>query len=154
MNVFAMEKTKIYKTRIQKAKPIELILINYEMTIDCIQIALNWLEDGNNAYTDAINQAQAFIAELYASLDLSIGLSSYLADLYLFINRKLIEGKTRTNKEDKAKALTEAKALLTELLSSWHQIAQNPQIFSELPYDKNGELLEYEDYNPNRGYEA
>jgi flagellar protein FliS len=106
------------ESRVLTASPVELICLLYQHALESVQISRRCLKAGDIAgRSKAICGALDAIAELTGSLDQSIGgeLGRSLAELYLYIRRRLTEGNLRQHDTP----LAEAESLLTTLSEAW-----------------------------------
>jgi flagellar protein FliS len=120
-----MNPIRSYKeTQIKTATPGKLILMMYDGAIKNLNQALQDMEDEHRRYDSISNsliKAQDIIAELMISLDFDRGgeIAKNLFGLYVFMNRRLLDGNI---KKDKA-PLEEVRKLLMELRSAWAEVA-------------------------------
>ena len=108
------------QTQIQTASPLDLIIMMYDGAIRFINQAKKALADKEfTPANKAMQRAQDIIDELNISLNPEAGeIAANLRNLYLFINRRLIEANVKKNGE----ILDEALKLLTTLRSSWVEL--------------------------------
>jgi flagellar protein FliS len=120
-----MNPLRSYKeTQIKTATPGKLILMMYDGAIKNLNQALQDMDDEHRRYDSISNsliKAQDIIAELMISLDFDRGgeISKNLFGLYVFMNRRLLDGNI---KKDKA-PLEEVRTLLMELRGAWAEVA-------------------------------
>ncbi len=120
-----MNPLRSYKeTQIKTATPGKLILMMYDGAIKNLNQALQDMDDEHRRYDSISNsliKAQDIIAELMISLDFERGgeIAKNLFGLYVFMNRRLLDGNI---KKDKA-PLEEVKTLLIELRGAWAEVA-------------------------------
>jgi flagellar protein FliS len=120
-----MNPLRSYKeTQIKTATPGKLILMMYDGAIKNLNQALQDMDDEHRRYDSISNsliKAQDIIAELMISLDFDRGgeIAKNLFGLYVFMNRRLLDGNI---KKDKA-PLEEVKTLLLELRGAWAEVA-------------------------------
>lgn len=120
-----MNPLRSYKeTQIKTATPGKLILMMYDGAIKNLNQALQDMEDEHRRYDSISNsliKAQDIIAELMISLDFERGgeIAKNLFGLYVFMNRRLLDGNI---KKDKA-PLEEVRTLLMELRGAWAEVA-------------------------------
>ena len=112
------------ETQIKTATPGKLILMMYDGAIKNLNQALQDMDDEHRRYDSISNsliKAQDIIAELMISLDFERGgeIAKNLFGLYVFMNRRLLDGNI---KKDKA-PLEEVRTLLMELRSAWAEVA-------------------------------
>ena len=149
-----------YINRINSANPIQLISINYEIIIEYIENALDLVEKGENM-APVLLKARELLASLFESLDITsektADFSKNMADLYLYVNRLLIQADTLSQKSDKTQALTDAKTLVQGILKAWktlEPLADKKAPISGLTYTKDGELSEFDNQTPNSDYKV
>jgi flagellar protein FliS len=120
-----MNPLRSYKeTQIKTATPGKLILMMYDGAIKNLNQALQDMNNEHLRYDSISNsliKAQDIIAELMISLDFDRGgeIAKNLFGLYVFMNRRLLDGNI---KKDKA-PLEEVKTLLMELRGAWAEVA-------------------------------
>ena len=108
---------------ILNATPLKLVALLYEGAVESISKARVSLRAGQIAErARAINRAMSLVNELALSLDRSQGgeLSVRLADLYAYIQKRLLEGNFRQTEAP----LDEAERLLRTLLEGWQRCAE------------------------------
>lgn len=108
------------QTQIQTASPLDLIIMMYDGAIRFINQAKKALAEKKFApANNALQRAQDIIDELNINLNPEAGeIAANLRNLYLFINRRLIEANVKKDGE----ILDEALKLLTTLRSSWVEL--------------------------------
>ena len=160
-----MKKTKQeYIEQIENATPLQLIIINYELLLAHINDATQKKARTKEAEA-AIEKARKCVEELHASLSLEVEFSLDLANLYLYINKLLIHAGMKRDDDEKNRLLHEAAKIAGGLFDAWCKLeadvkllekaaANTPPIFAGLTYGKDGQLNEFEDEDPNRGYRA
>ena len=120
-----MNPLRSYKeTQIKTATPGKLILMMNDGAIRNLNQALQDMDDEHRRYDSISNsliKVQDIIAELMISLDFERGgeIAKNLFGLYVFMNRRLLDGNI---KKDKA-PLEEVKTLLIELRGAWAEVA-------------------------------
>jgi flagellar protein FliS len=103
------------------ARPEELVIVMYDAAIQAIGRARRHLRSGDvEARSREITRAHAILTELAVSLnhEAAPNLAGDLAELYDYIQRRLIEA--NTNKDERP--LAEASRLLATLLDGWMQL--------------------------------
>ena len=125
-----MNPLRSYKeTQIKTATPGKLILMMYDGAIKNLNQALQEMDDEHRRYdsiSTSLIKAQDIIAELMISLDFERGgeIAKNLFGLYVFMNRRLLDGNI---KKDKA-PLEEVKTLLLELRGAWAEAADKANV--------------------------
>jgi flagellar protein FliS len=120
-----MNPLRSYKeTQIKTATPGKLILMMYDGAIKNLNQALQDMDDEHRRYDSISNsliKAQDIIAELMISLDFERGgeIAKNLFGLYVFMNRRLLDGNIKKDKTP----LEEVKTLLIELRGAWAEAA-------------------------------
>ena len=153
-----------FAKRINNATPMQLVVINYELLLYFMDEA-SAAAAGTPECAAALEQARAALAELHAALDMNIEFSKDLGNLYLFVNKCIIHAGLKQTDDEKNNQLTDGRGIITGLLEAWqtleadeslHQrFADSSQtIFAGLTYGKDGQLEEYQDFDPNSGYKA
>lgn len=152
--------------RIESADPLELIVINYQILIHCIDEAMKLPVKGKEAVA-ALDRARESVAALYMSLDMNVEFSQDLEGLYLFINSMLIKAEFAREKDPRNEGLKKARDIAAGLLESWQTLLDDPdlakkleaqaagaQVYTGLTYGAGGQLTEFEDFDPEGGYKA
>ena len=159
------DKTKQdFAKRIENANPLQLTLINHELLLYFMDEA-SAATAGTPECTAALERARAALAELHAALDMDIEFSNDLGNLYLFVNKCLIHAGIKQNDDEKNNELTQGRGIITELLAAWQTLESDKnlqqriadasqRVFAGLTYGKDGQLEEYQDFDPNSGYKA
>jgi len=120
-----MNPLRSYKeTQIKTATPGKLILMMYDGAIKNLNQALQDMDNEHRRYDSISNsliKAQDIIAELMISLDFERGgeIAKNLFGLYVFMNRRLLDGNIKKEKAP----LEEVKTLLIELRAAWAEVA-------------------------------
>jgi flagellar protein FliS len=120
-----MNPLRSYKeTQIKTATPGKLILMMYDGAIKNLNQVLQDMDDEHRRYDSISNsliKTQDIITELMISLDFERGgdIARNLFGLYVFMNRRLLDGNI---KKDKA-PLEEVRTLLMELRGAWAEVA-------------------------------
>ena len=151
-----------FAKRIENATPMQLTVINYELLLYFMDEA-RAAAVGTPECATALERARAATAELHAALDMNIEFSKDLGNLYLYINKCLIHAGMKRNDAEKNAQLVDARGIVTEMLEAWQtlnedpelykrHLADNQKIFAGLTYGKDGQLEEYQDFDPDRGY--
>jgi len=144
---------------VNSATPLELTIINHELLIQNIDNAIA-TKPRSEQLSAALQKAKECAAVLYESLNLDVEFSYDLAELYVFINVSLTRAGFETSIEEKNEVLGNIKHIVTELMGAWQTIdpedvkkqAASGTIYTGLTYDADGNLTEYDDYDPDGGY--
>jgi flagellar secretion chaperone FliS len=114
-------------TRVRSADPHRMILMLFDGAIEAIRLSQSHLGARKvSGKCEALGKAVRIVEEgLKASLDRQAGgqLAERLASLYDYISMRLLQANLRND----AKALEEARGLLSDLRSAWAQIARTPR---------------------------
>ena len=122
------------QTQIKTANQGRLIVMLYDGAIRSINIALESFEKDAKKLDDissSIMKAQDIITELMVSLDFDRGgeIAKNLYNLYVFMNRQLLEANIRKDN----KPLFNVKNLLCELREVWVEIAKKKYFSTSEP---------------------
>lgn len=150
----------ITAVQIANATPGQLICITYQLILEQIGIAKKSKGKDEKAHKKAVERAQKFLRELMDALDFQHEISLQLMELYLYVNKLLIQSMIKEDEEP----LAEAEKILHTLLSGWEEVAQQEegkeavmqntqQVYAGLTYGK-GNLNESVVGNQNRGFKA
>jgi len=152
-----------YAKRIEEATPLQLILINYELLLRAMDDARAAAAKSPECIA-ALDKSRECLAQLYTALDMDIEFSKDLASLYLFVNQSIIHAAMKRRDSDKNQLLFDAYEIVQQLAAAWQALAADDSLpqtapeterrFAGLTYDKDGNLSEYQDFDPNRGYKA
>ena len=146
-----------YAARIANATPAQLVAITYELTLDYIDDALK--AAANLAvFEQNIKKAMDCVENLMDALDMSYDISEHLLELYVYVDRQLVDAKLT----GKPEPLLNAKKVFESMLEAWNFAAKevgggeaamenSEQVYAGLTYEK-GELSEFIDEKTNRGY--
>ena len=148
-----------YTLRITQANKTQLITILYEMVliyIDEAEAALS--EDDRAEYKSAIRKIRGCMNELTASLNLEYDLAQNLLQLYLYVNRELVQASVHNEKEN----LEHIRLVIGELQKAYKKIENqdvsgpvmgNTQIvYAGLTYGRNTLTENITDPASNRGF--
>lgn len=148
-----------YTLRITQANKTQLITILYEMVliyIDEAEAALS--EDDRAEYKSAIRKIRSCMNELTASLNLEYDLAQNLLQLYLYVNRELVQASVHNEKEN----LEHIRLVIGELQKAYKKIENqdvsgpvmgNTQtVYAGLTYGRNTLTENITDPASNRGF--
>ncbi len=148
-----------YTLRITQANKTQLITILYEMVliyIDEAEAALS--EDDRAEYKSAIRKIRGCMNELTASLNLEYDLAQNLLQLYLYVNRELVQASVHNEKEN----LEHIRLVIGELQKAYKKIEDqdvsgpvmgNTQtVYAGLTYGRNTLTENITDPASNRGF--
>ncbi len=114
-----IKKDPYLEQKVLSAKPEELTLMLYEGMVKFINQAILYNEQNNISSTNnSIQRAQAIIRELTITLDMSYEISSNLALMYDYMERRLIEANVSKDGEILKEVLGYAK----DLRDTWKQV--------------------------------
>ena len=148
-----------YTLRITQANKTQLITILYEMVliyIDEAEAALS--EDDRAEYKSAIRKIRGCMNELTASLNLEYDLTQNLLQLYLYVNRELVQASVHYDKDN----LEHVRLVIGELQKAYKKIEDqdvsgpvmgNTQtVYAGLTYGRNTLTENITDPASNRGF--
>lgn len=148
-----------FTLRITQANKTQLITILYEMTLLYIEEAEAALEaEDDTAFRAAIRKVIGCMNELTASLHFEYELAQRLLQLYLYINRELVQASIHRQKEN----LEHVHRVIGELHSAYQQmegqdvsapVMGNTQtVYAGLTYGRNTLTENISDPCANRGF--
>ncbi len=111
------------ETQIKTADSLKLIVMLYDGAIKFLNGALEFLKEKRyDRVNTNIIKAQDIIAELLLSLDLENGgeIAKNLQSLYLYMNKRLLEG----NISKKPEPIQEVIKLLSNLREAWYELSK------------------------------
>jgi len=114
------------ESRVLSADPLELVHLLYEAAIAAVREARRYLAEGEiAARSRSITKAFSILQELVAALDHDRGgeISARLAQLYDYIQRRLLEA----NFQQADEPLAEVLGLLATLAEAWQQVKRESQ---------------------------
>jgi len=114
------------ESQVLTAEPIELVRLLYRAAGDAVRSASAHLAAGRILErSQQVNKAYAILSELTVTLDPARGgtLSHSLAELYDYMQRRLLEA----NRRQQPEPLAEVERLLATLQEGWDQIQTNPE---------------------------
>lgn len=152
---------KDYQNRIINANKEQLLIITYELFIEQVNKSIEVLNNEDKTeFNRYIDKAQKFHRELMNSLDMSYEISRDLLALYIYINKRLIEGAIKYEKEPLKEVVKVANILLdgfkkVALEENSEVLVKNAQkLYAGLTYGK-GKLNEtIISGNESRGFKA
>ena len=115
------------ESEVLSADPVELVRLLYRGTGDAVRAAMAHMAAGRiRERCHQINKAHAILTHLSCTLDQVRGgaLSAKLAELYDYMQRRLIEA----NLQQKPESLGEVERLLSTLQKGWDHIAANQAV--------------------------
>ena len=115
------------------ADPVKLTALLYRGGLEAVVAARRHLASGDiRERSRRLTQAYEIVFELWRSLDHEAGgeISARLAELYLYIQQRLIEG----NAQQSDAPLAEAEQLLTTLSDAWKAVPPGPTPAAEAEY--------------------
>ena len=154
------EAVQAFTARITQASKSELIVILYEMILTEIKEAEEAFERENmEAFDKELKQAQKYLGELMAALDYRYKLAYELANLYQYVNERIITAMIRK----KPDSLKSAVSVLQKLLIGFEGVSREDtsgpmmrntqQLYAGLTYGKGTLNETYIDPNDgNRGF--
>ena len=114
------------ESRVLSADPLELVRLLYEAAMDAVREGRRHLAQGEiAARSRSITRAFSIMQELIAALDHERGgeISARLAQLYDYMQRRLLEANFRQTDEPLAEVL----GLLATLAEAWQGVKQQTQ---------------------------
>ncbi len=149
---------KDYALRIANATPNELNVITFEICINNITKALENIELDQKLFNKNLDTALSALREIIISLNFDYPIAYELHNMYLYVNKLIINSKFNLNPQNLADAIE----LLTTLKEGFEQINDTnseavmknaTKVFAGLTYGKGG-LSEYIDPGESRGFKA
>ncbi|MBO5473238.1 MAG: flagellar export chaperone FliS [Lachnospiraceae bacterium] len=148
-----------FTLRITQANKTQLITILYEMTLIYIEEAQEALSaDNRSEFKSAIRKIRGCVNELTASLNLEYDLAQNLLQLYLYINRELVQASVHYDKAN----LEHVRMVIGELQKAYKKIeaqdASGPvmgntqTVYAGLTYGRNTLTENITDPASNRGF--
>ena len=148
-----------YTLRITQANKTQLITILYEMVALYLDEAKEALQaEDKTAYKNAIRKIRGCMNELTASLHFEYELAQNLLQLYLYINRELVQASIHYETEN----LNHVEAVIKELHKAYKELEKqdttgpvmgNTQtVYAGLTYGRNTLTENITDPSANRGF--
>ena len=148
-----------YTLRITQANKTQLITILYEMVLIYLEEAKEALDkEDKAAFKAAIRKIRGCMNELTESLHLEYELAQNLLQLYLFINKELVQASIHYEKEN----LKHVETIIKQLRDAYKQIESqdtsgpvmgNTQtVYAGLTYGRNTLTENITDPTANRGF--
>jgi flagellar protein FliS len=109
------------ESRVESAEPLQLVRLLYQGALAAVRDARRYLASGDIAARSyAVSKAFDILMELTSSLDRARGgeIAARLAQLYDYLQRRLLEANARQEDEPLAEVL----GLLTTLAEAWQEI--------------------------------
>jgi flagellar protein FliS len=150
-----------FTLRITQANKTQLITILYEMILLYVDEAEGALEqEDQSGYKSAIRKIRGCMNELTASLNFEYELAQNLLQLYLYVNRELVQASVHNQKEN----LEHIRMVIGELRNAYKKIEDQDQsgpvmgntqtVYAGLTYGKNTLTENITDPASNRGFFA
>ncbi|MDE7284224.1 MAG: flagellar export chaperone FliS [Lachnospiraceae bacterium] len=148
-----------FTLRITHANKTQLITILYEMILLYLAEAKETLSDEDKTeYKNAIRKIRGCMDELITSLHIEYALAKNLLQLYLYINRELVQASMHYRQEN----LEHVEFIIKKLHTAWKQIETqdmsdpimgNTQIvYAGLTYGRNTLTENMSNLKENRGF--
>jgi flagellin-specific chaperone FliS len=145
-----------YTARIASATPLQLLIINYEIALDYIVMAMECRDE--QVFKHSTEKSVTCIEELMNSLDMKQEISKTLLPIYIYVNKILNTALYKNN------LLEDCVKILKILLDGWNELEKNDtssnsvlktsqKIYAGLTY-KNGKLEEYIGESTGKTYNA
>lgn len=148
-----------YKLRITRANKTELIVILYEMYLQYADEAKEGLETENTAaFKDAVCHARGCVKELLNSLNMDYQPAAELRQLYLYVNKELVEADVHKKTEPLdntikvMRGLWEAYSKISSQDTSPAVMTNSQKIYAGLTYGKNDLVENLNQPGENRGF--
>ncbi len=150
---------KDYALRITNATPNELNIINFELCIEYLKESIFQLENDFSQFGKNINTSLSLLKEIIVSLNFDYDISKELRNIYLYVNKLIINSKFSLDKKD----LEDAISILSTIKGGFEELNDTEsdkvmknatKVFAGLTYGKNGDLSEYIDDDKSRGFQA
>lgn len=125
MEIFMEENlVKEYTARIVQSSPTELVVITYELILSEIKKGKEFYQLGDqDSFVKNLKRAQRFLAHMMESLDYQYRISYDLLGLYLYINKKLVDGICKLEPE----ALKNIESVINKLKAGFEEISKDDQ---------------------------
>jgi flagellar protein FliS len=154
------EAVQAFTARITQASKSELIVILYEMILMEIKEAEEAFErEDMEVFDKELKQAQKYLGELMAALDYRYKLAYELANLYQYVNERIITAMIRKKPDSLESAVSVLQKLLTGFEGVSREDTSGPmmrntqQLYAGLTYGKGTLNETYIDPNDgNRGF--
>ena len=137
------EEKNEFTLRISQANHSQLLLINYDIVIKCIEDAKEEFEKGNlQEFLNNVRQAQKFHQELIHSLNVVDTVGLEVMQLYLYVNKILVTAVFKKEMKELDSALTVLRNLRVGFEGMAKQDFEGPimqntqQIYAGLTYGK------------------
>lgn len=143
------EELRDFSLRISQASKSGLVAVTYEIIINYLNSAkAGQAEENEKEFLFNIKKAKQFMDNLISSLDLKYKLSYELLNIYLFINRCLVEAVTKKHADNLGRLI----GILDKLRNSFEEVSSQdttgpvmkgaPKVYAGLTYSKRA-LNEY-----------
>ena len=156
--------TSAYMMRISQAGPVQLIIINFEITLDFLAEAKKaLLAQDSESFITGVQKAKNGLDQLIQSLNFEIPLATDFNDIYRYVYKRLCDVHFSSEASACAKAVDEAVEILETLLVGWRDVEKqveslppadsgNPKVYSGLTYGRDGQAKEYVNEGEGRSY--
>jgi flagellar protein FliS len=110
---------------IESAPPLKIVWLMYEGALRFLRKAEETVSGSPRVYRDALQRADAIVAELRCTLDHEAGgeIAAQLEQLYLFVEQQISEALLQTDTQP----IADARAVLERLLDGWKRIELVPE---------------------------
>ncbi len=129
------EQKKEFAARVVQANRSQLVVINYEVILLCIENAFAAVNECDRQQVkEEIKLARQFVNQLMSSLDFSHKISFVLMKAYICVDKQLVRAQSEMSQE----CLAEAKSIIKDLHQSFMEIASKDH---SLPLMENSETI-------------
>ena len=153
-----------YMLRISQAGPVQMVVINFELVLEFLNLAQSSIQENNTAFRENIQKAKNGLEQLISSLDFDIALSHDFHEIYSYIYKHLSDIHFTRDNEKATAVLHEMIDLVEILLAGWRDASDKnpvepttngdaPKVYSGLTYGRDGQAQEYME-DEGKGYMA
>lgn len=154
------ELIKEFAVKISQSNKSQLLIIVYELILISLKEADDYFEQGNiDLFMHSLRRAQGLVKELMEALDFQYPISLELLQLYLFVNRGLLQAMAKK----KTEPLQGLPIVITNLKNAFEVVSKEDRsapimlntqkVYAGLTYGKDS-LSETYAVDRNRGYQA
>jgi len=153
-----------YMLKIARSGPVRLVVLNFEIIIDYLGVAIESAPHDDVSCRAAVNKAKEGVEKLIQALDFEVPMSHDFYEIYKYVYGLLSTAAVSSDSSTVLAKVEEVKELTGLLLASWQKTAEihidepvnenAPKIYAGLTYGRGGKLNEYIDEDSNRGFKA
>lgn len=155
------EQIRDYTLRISQANASGLVVIIYELLLDCLEDAkVAQSQQDMEQYTKQVKKARRYMGELIHGLNMQDAIARQLAKRYIFLHKELLTMERKPDQEKLSKLTEAVLDMQKHFIRIAKEDAEEPimantqKVYAGLTYGRNQLNETTLDYGGNRGYQV